>query len=61
MLTAEQGVCNGTVSVRLPAWAHISKTAVAGLLLWARQARDIDRLLHGSGGRVRAVPRFQRT
>jgi len=27
--------------------AHRSKPAVAGLLLWARLAGDIDRLLHG--------------
>ena len=33
-------------------------------LLWARPAGDIDRLLHGAqqcGGRLRAVPRYQRT
>jgi len=32
---SEQGLGNGTVSVRLsvPAWAHNSKSAVAGLLL----------------------------
>jgi len=36
-----------TVSVRLsvPAWAHNSKPAVAGLLLCAQWAADIDRLL----------------
>ena len=38
-----------TVSVRLsvPAWARNSKPAAAGLLLWARRAGDVDRLLHG--------------
>jgi len=37
------------LSVRLcvPAWAHSSKPADANLLLWARRAGDIDRLLHG--------------
>ena len=31
----EQGLCNGMVSIRLsvPAWAHSSKLAAAGLLL----------------------------
>jgi len=35
------------VSIRLsvPAWAHSSKPAAAGLLLWAQRAGDIDRLL----------------
>jgi len=35
------------VSVRLSvaAWAHSSKAAAAGLLLWALQAGDINRLL----------------
>ena len=47
---AEQGPWNGTVSVclpqgyRAPASAH-SRKCVAGLLLWARRAGDIDRLL----------------
>jgi len=38
------------VSVRLsvPAWAHSSKPAAAGLLLWARRTGDISRLLHGA-------------
>ena len=31
----------------VPAWAHSSKPAAAGLLLWARWAGDIDRLLNG--------------
>ena len=31
----------------VPAWAHSSKPAAAGLLLWARRAGDIDRLLNG--------------
>jgi len=46
---AQQGMRNGTVSVHLsvPARAHSSKPAAAGLLLWARQAGDISRLLHG--------------
>jgi len=44
---AEQGLCNGTVSVRLsiPAWANCRKPAAAGLLLCARRAGDVDRLL----------------
>ena len=38
----------------------------SSLLLWARQTGDIDRLLHGARqhgmrGRMRVVPRFQRT
>jgi len=48
----EQGfIRNGTVSVRpsvrlsVPAWAHSSKPAASGLLLWARQAVNIDLLL----------------
>jgi len=51
---------NGTVSVRLsvPAWAHSSKPATAGLLLWARQAGDIDRLLQQR--RAVGMPRCQR-
>jgi len=51
----------------VPAWAHSSKPATAGLLLWARRAGDIDRLLHGRrsaaaacGERMRAVPHCQR-
>ena len=46
---AEQGLRNGTVFVRpsVPAWADSSKRAAAGLLLWARCAGDIDRLLPG--------------
>jgi len=31
--------------VSVPAWAHSSKPTAAGLLLWARRAGDIDRLL----------------
>jgi len=40
-------VQNGTVTVHLsvPAWAHSSKPAAAGLLLWAQQVGDINRLL----------------
>ena len=40
------------------------QTAAAGLLLWARPLGDVDRLQHGAqqrGGRMRAVPRRQRT
>jgi len=29
----------------VPAWAHSSKPAAEGLLLWTRRAGDIDRLL----------------
>ena len=43
-LYAEQRLRNGTVSVRLSVWAYGSKPVAAGL--WARPARDIDRLLH---------------
>ena len=50
----QYGVC---LSV-CPAWAHSSKPAFAGLLLWARWAGDIDRLC-SSSGRMRAVPRCQ--
>jgi len=32
----------------VPAWANIGKPAAAGLLLWARRAGDIDRLLSGA-------------
>ena len=45
------GVCSPvSPSVRLyvPAWAHSSKPAAAGLLLWARPAGDNDQLLHGT-------------
>jgi len=34
-----------SLCLSVPAWAHSSKPAVAGLLLWIRQAGDIDRLL----------------
>ena len=71
-------LCNGTASVRLSVClsvsllvlprARSSKSAAAGLLLWARRAGNIDRLPHGRrsaaavcGGRMRAVPRCQRT
>jgi len=43
---AEQGLCNGRMSVCLsvrlsvPARAHSSKPVAAGLLLWARPAGD---------------------
>jgi len=36
------GVCPSVCPIIRPAHA-----AAAGLLLWARRARDIDRLLHG--------------
>jgi len=58
------------VSVRpsVVAWAHSSKLAAAGLLLWARRAGNIDRLLRdrrlaaaACGGQMRAVPRCQPT
>jgi len=58
------------LSVRLsdPSWAYSSQPATAGLLLWARRAGDISRLLHNWRsaaaaciGRMRAVPRCQRT
>ena len=43
-------VCNAfclLVRLSVPAWAHSGKPAAAGLLLWARPAGDIDRLLRG--------------
>jgi len=45
----QQGLCNGTMPICLsvPAWAHSSKPAAAGLVLWARWTGDTDRLLHG--------------
>jgi len=39
------GVRPSVCSSCVPAWAHSSKHAAAGLLLWARLAGDIDRLL----------------
>jgi len=36
-----------SVHLAVPAWVHKSKRAAGGLLLWARRAEDIDRLLHG--------------
>jgi len=52
---AQQGIRNGTVSVHLsvPARAHSSKPAAAGLLLWARRAGDISRLLHAGAQQQR--------
>ena len=41
------------------AWARSSKPATAGMLLAAWWAGDID--CCSSGGRMRAVPRYQRT
>jgi len=43
----EQGLRNGTVSVR-PFVAFLYHPAAAGLLLWAQSAGDIDRLLPGT-------------
>jgi len=43
-----------SVRPSVPARAHSSITAAAGLLLWARQAGDIDRLLHGRRAPVNA-------
>jgi len=34
------------VRLSVLAWAHSSKPAAAGLLLWAQPAGDISRLLH---------------
>jgi len=39
------GVRPSVCSSCVPAWAHSSKHAAAGLLLWVRLAGDIDRLL----------------
>jgi len=45
---AQQGLRNGTVSVRLSVCpARPLQQRAAGLLLWARRLGDIDRLLHG--------------
>jgi len=59
---AEQGLCICRASIR-PS-VRLSVPA-GGFLLWARAARDIDRLLHGAqqsiSVRMRAVPRCQRT
>ena len=41
------------VRLSVPAWTHISKSAAAGLLLWARSAGDIDRC--SSGGQCHVV------
>jgi len=48
--TEPQGLCLYQASVRLsvPAWAHSSQPAAAGLLLWAQPAGDIDRLPNGA-------------
>ena len=67
----EQGLSNGTVSIRLSVYLSVcasvypSRPTAANPLL---RAGDIDRLLHGRhsaaaacGGRKRAVPRCQRT
>jgi len=35
------------VHLSVPAWTHSSKPTAACLLLWARQAGDIDQLLSG--------------
>jgi len=60
------------VTVRCPS-VYLSQhgptaATAAGLLLWAQRAGNIDQLLHGRrsvaaawGGRMRAVPRRQRT
>jgi len=42
----------------VPARAHSSRSAAEGLLLWARPAGNIDRLLHGAQQRDvrRAIP-----
>jgi len=47
-IDVEQGLRNGTMSIRLsvcPIYQPLQQRA-AGLLLWARRAGDIDRLLH---------------
>jgi len=45
MQIAKQGLCPLSVCLYVPAWTHSSKTAAADLLLWAREAGDIDQLL----------------
>ena len=58
----EQVRCpSGRLSVS--ARAHSSKPSAAGLLLWARPARDIDRLLHGCSlsCRIRHTRMYQKS
>jgi len=42
-----QGLCNGMVSIRLSQHSAAHAT-VTGLLLWAMQMGNINRLLHGA-------------
>jgi len=44
---AEQGLCNCPMSVRLSVPSGLLQSAAMGLLLWARQVGNIDRLLYG--------------
>jgi len=46
------------VRLSVPAWAHSSKPAAAGLLPWALRAGDINRLLQQ--WQMWAVPHFVR-
>jgi len=56
--------CTHTMQSRVYATVgcpSVCSSAAAGLLLWARPAGDIDRLLHGAqqrGRRMRVVPRY---
>ena len=43
-----------SVSISVPVWVHSSRLDAAVLLLWARQAEDIDRLLHDGVQRANA-------
>jgi len=46
-----------SVRLSVPARAHSSKPTAAGLLLWARQEGDVDRLLQQRRVNARAVAR----
>jgi len=48
------------VRLSVPAWAHGSKPAAAGLLLWARSAGDVDRLLQQRQANARTSTNCQR-
>ena len=51
-------ICRASVRLSVPAWAHSSKPTAAGLLLWARLAGDIDRLLRDTRSAAVECGRF---
>ena len=59
MVRGAGSICKGTVSVRLSLRlsvpASMKQPSAEGLLLWARQAGDIDRLLSGAQQQCRAA------